>query len=77
MKALEENNGYEIFIIYPPPINFFTAPFLILSFSKKTIKKLSVYFMNFAFWAENLFVLVLFFFYMLVHFPLIMLKTYF
>ncbi len=74
---MEENNGFEIFILYPPPLNFLTAPLLIFSFSQKTLKKMTGYFMSFAFWMENIFLIIVFFFYMFAHFPLIMLKTYF
>ena len=44
LKALEENNGYEAFIIYPPPLNFFVAPLVLVSPSKETLKKFSRYF---------------------------------
>ncbi len=77
MKALEENNGYEIFILTPPPINFLISPLFLVAFSPRALKKMAAYFNNFLFWLENMFLLICFFFYMLAHSPLIIAKTYY
>ena len=77
MKALEENSGYEKLILYPPPLNFFLIPLMIVSPSRHLTKKVSVFISYFFYWLENIFFILGFFFYLLAHSPLVILKIYF
>lgn len=77
MKAIEENNGYDKLIVYPPPLNFLLAPLLFTVPSRKLMKRFSIFFANLVFWFENIFFLILLFFYFLVLDPVIMVKMYF
>jgi len=77
MKALEEDNGYDKFIVYPPPMNFFLIPLIFVIPSRKWTKKISKFIAYTVFWFENIFVIMAFFFYLVVHNPLIMFKIHF
>lgn len=75
LKALEENNGYEIFVLIPPPLNILSGMFVIFAPSKESMKKFSRYFKNIYFWIENIFLIIGFLFYMIMHDPFILFKT--
>ena len=77
MRAIEENNGYDKLIVYPPPLNFILAPLLLVAPSKKMTKKVSQYFVNVVFWIENIFFIILYFFYFLALDPIILTKMYY
>jgi hypothetical protein len=77
MRAIEENNGYDKLIVYPPPLNFILAPLLLVAPSKKMTKKVSQYFVNVVFWIENIFFIMLYFFYFLALDPIILTKMYY
>ena len=77
MRAIEENNGYDKMIVYPPPLNFILVPLLIFAPSKKLTKKVSQYFVNIVFWIENVFFILLYFFYFVALDPIIMAKMYY
>ena len=74
MKALEENNGYDKLVLYPPPLNFFLLPLLLVSFSRNLTRKVSLYISYFFYWFENIFLIIAFFFYLWAHNPLVMVK---
>lgn len=41
IKSIEEQNGYEVFILIPPPLNYFSTPLVFFSFWKSTMKRVS------------------------------------
>lgn len=77
MKAIEEKNGYEKFILYPPPLNFIILPMLFLTPSRAWIKKASEFYTYLTFWMENVFLIIMFILYVLALDPFIIVKTYF
>lgn len=77
MKAIEEDNGYDKLILYPPPLNFFILPIICVSFSRRLTKKVSKCISIVSFWFENVFLIIGFFFYLFIHNPLIIVKIYF
>ena len=44
LKSLEERNGYEMFIMIPPPMNYLVLPLVLVAPSKEAMKKFSRYF---------------------------------
>lgn len=60
---MNEDNGYEKLILFPPPLNFFVIPLLIVSPSEKLSTKISDYLGHLFFWLENIFLIILHFFY--------------
>ena len=77
MKAMEEDSGYEVLILFPPPLNFILLPIILLSPWRSAVKRISKYITYFFFWVENCIFIVLFFLYMLAHDPFIYVKTIF
>lgn len=63
IKAMNEENGYEKLILFPPPLNFFVIPLLLASPSETISKAISKYLGYIFFWLENIFLLVLHFLY--------------
>lgn len=43
-KAIEENNGYDELILYPPPLNYVIVPLLLVCASKESMKKYAAVF---------------------------------
>lgn len=58
-------------------MNVFATPLILVAPSKQLMKRFAKYYTDVTFWFENIFLLVGFFFYMMIHNPLIMIKTYF
>ncbi len=77
MKAMEDDSGYDKLILFPPPMNFFLVPLMIVSPSRNLTKRVSQYITYFFFWLENLVLVLIFFVYMIAHDPLIMVKTFY
>ena len=74
MKAMEEDNGYDKLILYPPPLNFFLIPLIVVTPSRRLTKKVSRFISQVIFWFENIFLILFFFFYMVCHTPMILIK---
>lgn len=74
LTALEENNGYDKLILFPPPLNFFITPLILVAPSREYTRKLSRFLYNIFYWGENVLLLLFFFLYMFAHNPLIMAK---
>lgn len=77
ITALSERNGYEKLIIYPPPLNIFLLPLIIMSPNKKTAKSISNYLGYLFFWIENIFVIGFFLIYLIGIDLIIFVKTYY
>jgi hypothetical protein len=60
MKAIEENNGYDKLISYPPPLNLLVAPIVIFFFSRETVVKIANIVTFVVFWIENLVLVAVF-----------------
>jgi hypothetical protein len=74
---MEEDNGYDKFILYPPPLNFFLIPLFLVSFSKVLTKKVSKCITILFFWFENFFLIMAFFLYLIAFDPIVIIKTYY
>jgi hypothetical protein len=74
LKAMEEDNGYEKLILFPPPLNFLLLPLILVSPSRVLVKRVARHIDKGFFWFVNIFVIVVFFLYMLAHDPLILVK---
>jgi hypothetical protein len=77
MKAMEDDSGYDKLILFPPPINFFLIPLMIVSPWRNLTKCVSKYITYFFFWLENLVLVLIFIIYMIAHDPFIMMKTFY
>ena len=77
MKAMDEENGYDKLILYPPPLNFLLTPLILLSPWRPAVKKVSYIISYLTFWIENILLVICFFLYMMTHDPMIIVKIYF
>ena len=77
IKAMEEDNGYELFILFPPPLNFLLIPLILVCPSESMSKKISKSIEYLSFWAENLVLIILHFLYFIALDGLIYIKTFF
>jgi hypothetical protein len=66
MRAIEENNGYDKLISYPPPLNVLVVPILIFFFSRDTVLKIANIVTFIIFWIENIFLIAVFYAYLIV-----------
>lgn len=72
--ALEEGNGYEELVLYPPPFNYIIVPLLFISPSPETMKKYAFIFSQCYFWFENFFLVIGYFVYFILLSPIIFVK---
>lgn len=77
MKAIEEDNGYDKLILFPPPLNFLLLPLILVSFSRKLTKKMASMITYANFWFENIVLIILFLFYMIAHVPFVLVRIYY
>jgi hypothetical protein len=76
MKAMENSeDGYDKLILFPPPLNIFLVPLVLVSPSRTLTRKLGRFISYFFFWGENVLLVICFFAYLVLHDPLIVFKT--
>ncbi|TNV87722.1 hypothetical protein FGO68_gene8854 [Halteria grandinella] len=76
MKAMENSeDGYDKLILFPPPLNFFLVPLILVSPWRSLTRKLGRFIAYFFFWGENILLVFGFYAYMVLHNPLIIVKT--
>lgn len=75
MKAMENDDGYDKLILFPPPLNFALVPLILVSPSRTLTKKAGRMITYTFFWLENVGLVVCFFAYMVAHDPFIIIKT--
>ncbi|CDW85372.1 UNKNOWN [Stylonychia lemnae] len=76
IKAIGESNGYEKLILFPPPLNFFLIPLILVSPSQSCAKMVSKYIGYFFFWLENCILIFIFMIYLIGLDLFIFVKTY-
>ena len=76
LKAMEEDNGYDKLIVFPPPLNFLLVPLLLVFPSRRAVTKIAQLTTKIFYWFINIFFISLFFLYMIAHDPLIIFKIY-
>eukprot|EP00347_Sterkiella_histriomuscorum_P009391 403341390 len=59
IKAMNEDNGYDKLILFPPPLNFFLIPLILATPSEKLTRKISTFIEYTFFWIENLCLIIL------------------
>ena len=77
MKAIEEDNGYDKLIIFPPPLNFLLLPLIMVSFSRNVTRKVAKMITIMNFWFENTVLILLFLLYLIIHMPLVLVRIYY
>lgn len=76
LLAIEERNGYESFIMMPPPLNYLILPLVLVAPGKEAMKKFSRYFQNVIYWFENMLFLIFAFISGVIVSPYLIIKTY-
>lgn len=77
LKAMEEDNGYEKLIVFPPPLNILLLPLMLAYPSRRLVKLMAEAIGRFWFWFSNMFFIMAFFVYMVSHNPIVMCRIYY
>ncbi len=77
LKAMEEDNGYDKLIVFPPPLNFLLLPLIATYPSRSLVKQFARITSRVWYWFSNVFVILAFYGYMISYDPVILCRIYY